>query len=47
MSQSLWSAGRKVSKPTRILPKEFWNDPLADPPPITEDDLKTGICSLV
>jgi len=47
MSQSLWNVGKKVSRPTRILPKKFRDDPFSEPPPITEDDIKHGICSLV
>jgi hypothetical protein len=30
---------RKVAQPKRILPKNFRDDPFADPPPITEDDI--------
>lgn len=29
----------KTNKPKRILPKQFRDDPFADPPPITENDI--------
>lgn len=38
---------KKVSHPKRILPKYFRNDPFADPPPITEDDIADGMFSLL
>lgn len=31
----------------RILPKYFRDDPFADPPPITEDDIADGMLSLL
>ena len=39
--------GKKVSEPKRILPKNFRDDPFADPPPITEDDIADGMFSLL
>lgn len=39
--------GRKVTHPKRILPKNFRDDPFADPPPITEDDISDGMFSLL
>lgn len=33
--------------PKRILPKQFRNDPFADPPPITENDIQDGMFSLL
>jgi hypothetical protein len=38
---------KKVSHPKRILPKQFRDDPFADPPPITEDDIADGMFSLL
>ena len=29
----------KVTKPKRILPKYFRDDPFAEPPPISEEDI--------
>ncbi len=37
----------KVFHPTRILPKNFRDDPFADPPPITENDIGDGMYSLL
>ena len=37
----------KVFQPKRILPKNFRDDPFADPPPITEHDIKDGMYSLL
>ena len=37
----------KVCKPKRILPKNFRDDPFADPPPITENDIDDGMLSLL
>jgi hypothetical protein len=37
----------KVFQPKRILPKNFRDDPFADPPPITENDIKDGMYSLL
>jgi len=37
----------KTSKPKRILPKRIRDDPLADGPKITEDDLADGMMSLL
>ena len=37
----------KVFQPKRILPKNFRDDPFADPPPITETDIKDGMYSLL
>lgn len=37
----------KTSKPKRILPKNFRDDPFADPPPITENDIQDGMFSLL
>ena len=37
----------KVYQPKRILPKNFRDDPFADPPPITESDIKDGMFSLL
>ena len=39
--------GKKVTQPKRILPKHFRDDPFADPPPITEDDISDGMLSLL
>ena len=39
--------GKKVANPKRILPKNFRDDPFADPPPITEDDISDGMFSLL
>jgi hypothetical protein len=39
--------GKKVAHPKRILPKHFRDDPFADPPPITEDDISDGMFSLL
>lgn len=36
----------KRTKPT-ILPKQFRDNPLAEPPPITEKDVESGILSLI
>lgn len=36
-----------VVKPKRILPKAFRDDPFADPPPITENDIRDGMFSLL
>ena len=36
-----------TAKPKRILPKHFRDDPFADPPPITENDIKDGMYSLL
>lgn len=36
-----------TSKPKRILPKAFRDDPFADPPPITENDIRDGMYSLL
>jgi hypothetical protein len=36
-----------VTQPKRILPKYFRDDPFADPPPITEDDIADGMLSLL
>ena len=38
---------KKVTQPKRILPKYFRDDPFADPPPITEDDIADGMLSLL
>ena len=37
----------KVFHPKRILPKNFRDDPFADPPPITENDIGDGMYSLL
>jgi len=37
----------KVFFAKRILPKNFRDDPFADPPPITENDIKDGMFSLL
>lgn len=37
----------KITKPKRILPKYIRDDPLADGPKITEDDLRDGMMSLL
>ena len=37
----------KVTQPKRILPKKFREDPFADPPPITEDDIGEGMMNLL
>ena len=37
----------QTSKPKRILPKAFRDDPFADPPPITENDIRDGMYSLL
>lgn len=37
----------KTSRPKRILPKQIRDDPLADGPKITEDDLADGMMSLL
>lgn len=37
----------KVSQPKRILPKKFRDDPFAEPPPITEEDISDGMMSLL
>lgn len=37
----------KITKPKRILPKKIRDDPLADGPKITEDDLSDGMMSLL
>lgn len=36
-----------TAKPKRILPKNFRDDPFADPPPITENDIRDGMYSLI
>lgn len=36
-----------TAKPKRILPKAFRDDPFADPPPITENDIRDGMYSLL
>ena len=36
-----------INKPKRILPKNFRNDPFADPPPISENDIADGMFSLL
>ena len=36
-----------MSKPSRILTKEQRNDPFADPPPITDNDLQDGMINLL
>ena len=36
-----------VSQNKRILPKHFRDDPFADPPPITENDISDGMFSLL
>lgn len=38
---------KKVAQPKRILPKNYRDDPFADPPPITEDDIADGMFSLL
>ena len=37
----------KTNKAKRILPKQFRDDPFADPPPITENDIADGMFSLL
>lgn len=37
----------KVVQSKKILPKNFRDDPFADPPPITEDDIDDGMLSLL
>ena len=37
----------KTNKAKRILPKHFRDDPFADPPPITENDISDGMFSLL
>ena len=37
----------KVFQPKRILPKNFRDDPFAEPPPITENDIQDGMLSLL
>ena len=39
--------GEKTNKAKRILPKQFRDDPFADPPPITENDIADGMYSLL
>ena len=39
--------GDKTNKAKRILPKQFRDDPFADPPPITENDIADGMFSLL
>jgi hypothetical protein len=39
--------GKKVFMPKRILPKNYRDDPFAEPPPITENDIKDGMYSLL
>ena len=38
---------KKVAQPKRILPKYFRDDPFADPPPITQDDIEDGMFNLL
>lgn len=38
---------QKTMQPKRILPKNFRNDPFADPPPISENDIADGMLSLL
>ena len=38
---------QKVQNNKRILPKHFRDDPFADPPPITENDISDGMFSLL
>lgn len=37
----------KTCRAKRILPKNFRDDPFADPPPITENDIQDGMYSLL
>lgn len=37
----------KTNTAKRILPKQFRDDPFADPPPITETDIADGMYSLL
>ena len=37
----------KTCRPKGILPKNFRDDPFADPPPITENDIADGMFSLL
>ena len=37
----------KTNQAKRILPKHFRDDPFADPPPITENDISDGMFSLL
>ena len=37
----------KTNRAKRILPKQFRDDPFADPPPITETDIADGMYSLL
>lgn len=37
----------KTNQAKRILPKQFRDDPFADPPPITENDIADGMLSLL
>ena len=37
----------KAFNPKRILPKNYRDDPFADPPPITENDINDGMFSLI
>ena len=37
----------KTAAAKRILPKHFRDDPFADPPPITENDIADGMYSLL
>lgn len=39
--------GHKNFHPKRILPKNFRDDPFAEPPPIDERDIKDGMFNLV
>lgn len=39
--------GNKTCGAKRILPKNFRDDPFADPPPITENDIQDGMLSLL
>ena len=38
---------KKVSKPKKILSKEYRDDPFAEPPSITEQDIGDGLYSLL
>ena len=42
-----YRAYEKTNKAKRILPKQFRDDPFADPPPITENDIADGMFSLL
>jgi hypothetical protein len=44
-SKRLYSS--KLSHPKKILPKKYRDDPFAEPPPITGEDISEGMISLL